>query len=71
MTDKKKREPPLKLDMAFEEALARFSRTDPKEIADAFVAEIMQKRQDAEKRINEVTKELEDGARPKKGRFRL
>ena len=33
MTNKgKKLEPPLKLDMSFEEALGRFARTDPKEI---------------------------------------
>lgn len=36
MTDKKKREPPLILNMGFEEALARLMQTDPKEIADTY-----------------------------------
>lgn len=33
--DKRKTEPPLKLDMDFLEALSRFAATDPKEVADS------------------------------------
>ena len=36
MTDeKRKTEPPLKLDMGFEEALSRFVAPDPKEVTDS------------------------------------
>lgn len=36
MTDeKKKQEPPLGLDMDFLEAMERFARTDPKEVAES------------------------------------
>ena len=36
MTNKgKKMEPPLKLNMSFEEALGRFARTDPKEVEES------------------------------------
>ena len=61
----------MKLEMGFDEALGRLMQTDPKEIAEMAVAEILQQRQAASKRIAEVRKELEDGARPRKGRFRL
>lgn len=33
--DKKKQEPPLALDLDFLEALERFTRTDPKEVAES------------------------------------
>lgn len=34
MTEKRKLEPPLKLDLSFVEALSRFVTTDPKEVED-------------------------------------
>jgi hypothetical protein len=70
MTERKKG-PLAKLDMAFGEALARFVRTDPKELAEATAAEVLQQREDAKKHQQAVRKELEDGARPRRGRFRL
>ena len=33
--EKRKTEPPLKLEMSFAEALSRFVATDPKEVADS------------------------------------
>ena len=35
MTEKRKLEPPLKLDMDFGEAMERFARADPKEVAES------------------------------------
>jgi hypothetical protein len=35
MTDDKKREKPMSLDMSFDEALGRFAQTDPREVADS------------------------------------
>lgn len=59
------------LDMPFGEALARFMQTDPKGVIEAVAGGILKQRADAERRIAQVRKELEDGARPRKGRFRL
>jgi hypothetical protein len=59
------------LDMDFGEALARFAQTDPKEVIEAIAGGILKQRADAEQRIEKVRKELEDGSRPRKGRFRL
>src|ERR1051325_892106 len=64
-------DPPTELDMTFGEALARFIGTDPRELVEAVTGDILKKRQDAEQRIKQARKELEDGARPRKGRFRL
>jgi hypothetical protein len=55
----------------FGEALARFIRTDPKQAAEAIAGEVLQERDEAKRRIEEARKELNDGARPRKGRFRL
>ena len=35
MTEKRKLEPPLRLDMSFDEALGRFAATDPNEVAES------------------------------------
>lgn len=61
----------MKLGMSFGEALGRFARTNPKEIVEAAVAEALQEQQAVDKRITVARKELDDGARPRKGRFRL
>jgi len=66
--NKRKKEFPA---IPFDEALARLLQTDPKELKEEFAADILQKRQATEKRIADVRKELKDGARPRKGRFRL
>ena len=64
-------DPPAELDMTFGEALARFIGTDPRELVEAVTGDILKKRQDAEQRIKQARRELEDGARPRKGKFRL
>ena len=61
----------MKLDMSFEEALERFAQTAPADIVITTVAEVLQEQQAAGKRITNARRELDDGARPRKGRFRL
>ena len=69
---KRKQEPPEPLAKeSFCEALARFIKTDPKELAEATAAEVFEARERARKHRAEVKEELENGARPKRGRFRL
>jgi hypothetical protein len=67
----RKRKPSAGLNMKFNEAWARFIQTDPREVVEAIAGQILKQRKDAEQRIEQVRKELEDGARPRKGRFRL
>jgi len=70
MTERR-RKPPAALDMSFAQALARFAKTNPKKLAEATAAEVLQIREKADKHLQAVRKELEDGARPRKRRFRL
>lgn len=70
MTERK-RKISTAFDMPFGEALKRLIRTDPKELAEATAAEVLLIRERANKHLQAVRKELEDGARPRKGRFRL
>jgi hypothetical protein len=71
MKGKNRKEPRANLDMSSKDALARFAPMDRKEVAEELTADLLQKREAAEKRIATVRKELEDGARPRRGRFRL
>jgi hypothetical protein len=71
MTDKKKRKGPLKIDLTFKEALARFTKTDKREIVDSLAGEMLTHRQQVEKRIAAAREEIDGGARPRKRRFRL
>ncbi len=57
--------------MPFDEALARFVATKPSELAESLAGDVLEKRERAKKRIKEARKEIEDGALPRKGRFRL
>jgi hypothetical protein len=66
----RKRKPRLS-DMPFDEALARFIQTNPDELAEEVASDVLKGRQRAKKRIADARREIEDGARPKKGRFRL
>jgi hypothetical protein len=53
------------------QALAQLLRTDPHKVVEAITGSLIKQREDAKRRIEEVRKELEDGARPRTGRFRL
>lgn len=70
MTDKKKREPALVLDMGFEEALARLVQTQPSEIADAH-RRVMSAQEDVEKTVTERRDSIARGARRTNHRFRI
>ena len=70
----KARKPKLTAELgkgSLEQALAHFMKTDPKKVVQAVAGEILKQREDVKRRISEVRKELEDGARPKNGRVRL
>jgi hypothetical protein len=62
---------PRDFDEKFKETLARFIRVDPKEVINAVTSDLLKQREDARRRIEAVRRELEDGARPRRGRFRL
>jgi hypothetical protein len=57
--------------MAFNEALTRLLNTKPEELAESFAADVSKTRERAKRKIQEIKREIDDGARPKKGRFRL
>lgn len=68
----KKRKPDMNVtDLGFGEALARFIGTDPKELQAPTPGDILREREKIRKRIESTEREIEDGARPKRGRFRL
>lgn len=55
----------------FGEALARLIQAHPMELPKAVGAEIVHAHDRARQKIAAARKEIDDGARPKKGRFRL
>lgn len=55
----------------FSDAMARFTRTNPRELAEAIAANVVEIEERTRMRIKEARKEIEDGARPRRGRFRL
>lgn len=57
--------------MPFEEAIERFIQTSPKELDEALADGILSDARRIKKNINATRKEIADGARPKRGRFRL
>ena len=70
MTDKKKREPPLVLNIGFEEALARLVQTDPKEMADTY-EQVRRDEEEVEKYVAEREQSIGRGVRRAAKRFRL
>lgn len=67
----RKNKPAALIETEFDEAVARLIQTNPTELAEAMTAEVVKQREMANKRITEARREIEDGARPRKGRFRL
>jgi hypothetical protein len=55
----------------FGEALARLIQAKPNEMAKALANDIIQQRERLRQRIQDAQREIEDGARPRKGRFRI
>ena len=68
-TSKKKGADLMSLD--FNQIVARFLRAGPKELADALAADFVQSHEKAKANIEKARREIEDGARPRKGRFRI
>lgn len=62
---------PLVIDMSFEEALGRFARVAPGEVADAIARDIGKQIKEAKSRIKDAREEIDRGARSGKKRFRL
>lgn len=63
-------EKPFKLNMPFAEALKRFVRTDPQEVAEAMEIDT-EKMKKVNERIKKTREEIARGARSGKPRFRL
>jgi hypothetical protein len=70
MTERKKI-PPISLDMSFEEALTRFARKKPGELANAIGKDLADRMKDATKRIKDTREDISRGARTSKKRFRI
>ena len=66
---KQKRQDPVA--SPFDEVVARFLQTNPNELAEALAADAIKMREQVRRRVDAARKEIEDGARPKRGRFRL
>jgi hypothetical protein len=67
---KRKNEPPMRLDLSFEEALARLAQVDPAEILDAH-CKVQQAQEDVEKDVAERRESIRRGARRTAHRFRI
>jgi hypothetical protein len=66
----RKRKPRIS-DTSSDEALARLIRTKPEELAEEIASDVLEGRERAKRRIADARREIEDGARPRKGRFRI
>lgn len=70
MTGRKKREPPVVLDMPFEEAMARFVQTDPREIADAYQL-VKTRQEEIIKNVEAQRRLIQNAGRPSGKRIRI
>ena len=66
----RKAHPPALADMAFDEALARFIQTDPREVA-AEIEEIKRRDREVSEYVDERRRSIRQGARRAKKRFRI
>ena len=57
--------------MSLDEALARFLQTDQKELDEGMVTKVLEREALIKRRVEERGKEIADGGRPRKGRFRI
>jgi hypothetical protein len=60
-----------KEEMTFEQVASRYLKGDPKKLAEVIAADILALRDSVDKRLENARREIENGARPKQGRFRL
>lgn len=59
------------IESEFDEVVARLLQTNPRELAASVAAEASRRQEEVRQRVVAARKEIEDGARPRKGRFRL
>ena len=67
----RKRKSPVGSDVPADKALKRFLQPKADESPESLVKDVLQTRKRVKERIEEARQEIEDGARPVKGRFRL
>lgn len=67
----KRRKPSGRAKTPFFSALTRFVHAKPQHLAETIASDVIQMRELAQRRIEDARKEIEDGARPRRGRFRL
>lgn len=58
-------------DMSLGEALARLIQTDQNQLDESLVDSVLERQARTEERIRATQQEIEDGGRPRKGRFRI
>lgn len=58
-------------DLSLGEALARLAQTSPAELDETLANSMLEREARARERIRETREEIENGGRPRKGRFRL
>jgi hypothetical protein len=69
---RKKREPSMDMtDIGLDEALARLAQTSPKELEETLAKSMLERDERINARIRNTRQEIEDGGRPREGRFRL
>lgn len=69
---RKLRDPDMNMsNKVFDEALARLLQTKPEELPESLRADMLQKQVEVRERIKARLREIDDGGRPKRGRFRL
>ena len=68
----KKRAPSMDITaMSMSEALARFIGTKPSELDETLANSMLEREARVRERVRATREEIEDGGRPRKGRFRL
>jgi hypothetical protein len=67
----RKKKPGVSLNATFDEALVRFAKAKPGELANAIAKDLSDSMKEATKRISEVREDVSRGERTKKERFRL
>lgn len=71
MTKSKDKELVQPKKLGLSNAVKRTLRTDLGKLAETVAEDVLKERERARKRIQDARQEIEDGARPRKGRFHL
>jgi uncharacterized protein YqfA (UPF0365 family) len=69
---RKKREPSMDMaDLNVGEAIARLLQTDPAELDETLANSVLEREAKIRQRVKDAREEIDDGGRPRRGRFRL